>query len=172
MPALILIAFAVSLTGSSLTTAAVLNAEAADPLPSSPPAISRPIVLELPAALPEAPAVAQEAPREERKPPVATSTIPALIARYASKYGVSRDLMTKLVSCETSGTFDPAIQSRHIRADGTREKSFGLAQIHLPDHEDVTLEQAKDPDFALDFMATHLAAGRLWMWKNCIELIL
>lgn len=87
---------------------------------------------------------------------------------YSHKYGVSYQWMYAGVKCETANTFDTEIQStvRYNFSDpkrgivkGEREKSFGLAQIHLPDHPNITLEQAQDADFALDFMAEHLSRG-------------
>jgi len=47
-------------------------------------------------------------------------------------------------------------------AEGTYEKSYGLAQIHLPDHPDITYEQATDPDFAINYMAEHLGRDVTW----------
>lgn len=117
---------------------------------------------------------AEELPLPAPEPVVvATSTIQEKIASYAAKYDVSRDLMTSIIRCETAGTFDPKIQSsaRYTRdhpdwgvKQGDRELSFGLVQIHRPAHPHVTYEQATDPDFALDFMAKNLAAGRRSMW--------
>lgn len=95
------------------------------------------------------------------------------IETYSKKYGVSAHVMAVVVSCETAGTFNPNIQSqaRYKRNNprwgvlaGDQEKSFGLAQIHLPDNKDVTLSEATDPEFALEFLARNLAAGRGGMW--------
>jgi hypothetical protein len=35
------------------------------------------------------------------------------------------------------------------------EESYGIAQIHLPSHPDITKEQALDPDFAIKWMANN-----------------
>lgn len=119
----------------------------------------------------------QEPPQSPLPVPLGEEAIRLMIKAYASKYGVSEGLMLSTVSCETSGTFDPTIRSRalytfsdpklgiHI---GEQEQSYGLAQIHLPANPDVTIDQAKDPDFALDFMAKHLAKGETWRW-TCIK---
>jgi len=48
---------------------------------------------------------------------------------------------------------------------GQREQSFGLVQIHLPAHTNVSKEQALDPEFAIDFLAKNLAQGRGAMWS-------
>src|SRR3990167_2993605 len=62
--------------------------------------------------------------------------ISVLIAHYGEKYGVSKDIMLKVLSCENR-EFDPELQSRIIK-HGVREDSWGLAQIHLPDHPTIT----------------------------------
>lgn len=92
---------------------------------------------------------------------------------YAKKYNVSSDTMIRIISCETSGTFDTNIQSkvrykfndpRRNIVMGDQERSFGLSQIHLPDHPNVTYEQAIDADFALEFMADKLSKGQARIW--------
>lgn len=111
----------------------------------------------------------------EPPPKAGKTTIKEKIKNHAGKYGVSELLMQELVSCETADTFDPSIQSHAVYAmarqgiaKGEQERSFGLAQIHLPDNPEVSLEEATDPDFALDFMARELAAGNSWRWKTCL----
>jgi hypothetical protein len=81
----------------------------------------------------------------------------------AQKYGVSADDMWRTIQCESMGS--TTIQSHWRRPDGSREQSYGLAQIYLPAHPHVTKEQAQDPQFAIDFMAKHFAQGRQGMWS-------
>lgn len=69
----------------------------------------------------------------------------------SEKYNVPYDEMWDTILCESGAS--TTIQSYHIRKDGTREQSFGLAQIHLPDHPTVSREEAIDPEFAINFMA-------------------
>jgi len=108
-----------------------------------------------------------------------TETIPEKIEYYSEQYNVSSELMTQIISCETSGTFDSKIQSKILYkfssskrgiVKGTQEQSYGLAQIHLPDHPEVTYEQATDADFALEFMANELSKenGEIW---SCYKII-
>jgi len=59
------------------------------------------------------------------------------------------------------------IQSRCIDKNGKRENSWGLVQINLDHNPQVTLEQALDPDFSLEFLASNLAQGRCKMWMTC-----
>lgn len=86
----------------------------------------------------------------------------ALIKQKATEYNVSYDVMMSVIACESG--FDIDIQSKHIRPDGTRERSFGLVQIYLPAHPNITYEQAVDPVFAADFLARNLALGKGAMW--------
>jgi hypothetical protein len=48
---------------------------------------------------------------------------------------------------------------------GDREQSFGLVQIHLPAHPQVSKEQALDPEFAINFLAKSLQNGKGGMWS-------
>jgi len=93
------------------------------------------------------------------------------VREVAKEYGVSYTLMSQIISCESQG--DPTIQSHHRYTAsnvpkgykvGDREESYGLVQIHVPVHP-VTKEQAKDPRFAVDFLAKNIAAGRASMWS-------
>lgn len=50
--------------------------------------------------------------------------------------------------------------------NGTQEKSYGLAQIHLPDHKKVSYEDAIKPEYAVDFMAYNFSKGRQRWWMG------
>jgi len=101
--------------------------------------------------------------------------IEALIHKYAEEYGVPYSTMHRIIACETANTFNPMIQSSVIYnfssqkrgiVEGTREESYGLAQIHLPDHPEVALTEAQDPEFAIKFMAEHLSKDKyIWYCK-------
>jgi hypothetical protein len=95
--------------------------------------------------------------------------IQGLISHYSALYGVSRDLMDKIIECETAGTYDPKIQSGHYK-NGIREDSWGLVQIHLPAHPTITKEMAKNPNFAIDFLAKNLADSKQEMW-TCYSIV-
>ena len=81
-----------------------------------------------------------------------------------------------VVNCESR--FNPTVQSEHrynfndpsrgIKA-GEREQSFGLSQIHIPDH-DVTIEQAQNPVFALNYMADLWEEGKQGLW-SCYRML-
>jgi len=80
--------------------------------------------------------------------------------------------MEGIIGCESR--WNPTIQSHWTYSDtnvprgyspGDREQSFGLVQIHLPAHTDVSYSEAIDPEFSVKFLAENLAAGRHDMWS-------
>jgi hypothetical protein len=60
--------------------------------------------------------------------------------------------MVRTIYCESMWY---SIQSGARYPDGTQEQSFGLAQIHLPSHPDVSREEALNAYFAIDWMIAH-----------------
>lgn len=104
----------------------------------------------------------------EEKTEVEPESLHDKITRYALKYDIPRESMRVLVGCETAWTFSPTLQSHARYRDGTREKSFGLAQIHAPAHPHVSYEQMIDPDFALNFIGKNWSKRHL-MWVTCTE---
>ncbi len=97
-------------------------------------------------------------------PSKSPQSLESLISTYSKQYGVSADLMTYIVQAESTGS--TTIQSNYYYK-GKRENSFGLAQINLDWNPDVTREQAQDPDFALNFLASNLKAGKCYLWSTC-----
>lgn len=84
----------------------------------------------------------------------------------AAQAGVRASVVLTVIECETMHTWDPTIQSTYPNArDGGRELSFGLAQIHMPDHPNVTMEEATDARFAINFLVDNLSEGRGAMWS-------
>lgn len=73
--------------------------------------------------------------------------IDRLIAKYAT--GTKATIMKKTIYCE-SGYKN--IQSNVVKK-GIRENSWGVSQIHLGYHPQVSLEQALDPEFSIKFMS-------------------
>ncbi len=71
--------------------------------------------------------------------------------------------MINVINCEDS-TWSTTKQSDIVK-NGERERSYGLAQINLPSNPNVTLSQAQDPDFAIQFMAKNISSGRANMWS-------
>lgn len=96
-----------------------------------------------------------------------------LVDVKAKEYGVNRETMIAIINCENR-YWKPDQQSLHtyktdrpelgVKA-GDRELSFGLVQIHLPSHPNITYDQAIDPEFAIEFLASNLAKGKGRMWS-------
>lgn len=46
-----------------------------------------------------------------------------------------------------------------------REDSWGVVQIHLPSHPEITKEQALNPFWSLNWMADQWLKGNKWKWS-------
>jgi hypothetical protein len=116
--------------------------------------------------------IADYMPVEAPKP-----TVDELITLYSTKYDVSHEKLFKTLKCENT-YFDVDKQSelkyksgnRWKKPAGSREESYGLAQIHLPDHPEISYQQAIDPDFAIEFLAKNLSQGKGRMW-SCYNML-
>lgn len=95
---------------------------------------------------PEAPKLAQDA----------SLTLERAIAQAEIKYGLKRNIMARTIKCESS---------MNPKAVGDHGTSFGLAQIHLVDHPEVSKEQALDPYFSIEFMAREFSKGNARLWS-------
>lgn len=87
-------------------------------------------------------------------------TVKELIAYFADKYDVSEEQMLRTSFCESS---------HNTNAIGDHGHSFGMWQIHLPSHPEITKEQALDPIFSTEWSAKEFAEGhqRQWTcWRN------
>lgn len=96
-------------------------------------------------------------------PEIVVVDIDQLITSKAKEYGVSRSVMYNTMKCENRD-FDTMLQS-YVVKDGVREDSWGLAQIHLPSHPNITKAQAQDPEFSINFIAKEMSEGRAWKWS-------
>lgn len=54
--------------------------------------------------------------------------------------------------------------SLNPRAIGDHGNSYGIAQIHLPSHKDITKEEALDPEFAIGWTAYQFSLGNHNQW--------
>lgn len=84
-----------------------------------------------------------------------------LIGLYAEKYQVDEFVLRQVIWHESNYE----LNAKGDFYDG-QWNSFGLSQIHLPDHPNVSKEQATDPHFAIEFMAKNLKNGRGKMWTG------
>jgi len=96
------------------------------------------------------------------------------VLKKADAHNVSFDQMWNTIKCENE-SLNPDLQSQlKYEFDDTRrgiyvgmqEKSYGIAQIHIPDHPHVSIEEAKDPEFAIEFMANAFSNGKQ-VWWTC-----
>ena len=88
---------------------------------------------------------------------IVQQSIPELVTYYANKYSVSEVTMNKIIKCESG--FNP-----NAHALTSRENSYGLVQINLMAHPHVSVEQATNPSFAINFLAENLSKGEGHMW--------
>lgn len=79
-----------------------------------------------------------------------------IIEAYAAHNGIPAAPLIATLACESK--FNPASVGDH----GT---SFGVAQIHLPAHPEITKTQALDPLWAIDWTAKEFALGHQGMWS-------
>lgn len=94
-------------------------------------------------------------------PPVVYSTTTAedILRSYAIKYEINSDEFVATAKCESK--FEAKARGDYENDIPT---SFGVFQIHLPAHPDITKEQALNPLFAIDWAAQQFADGRAYMW--------
>lgn len=93
-------------------------------------------------------------------------SIKQLVDMYAEQQYKAEILAT--IACESGrnkdGTFNPLLQSNFVDSAGAREKSYGIAQINIPAHPEITIEEAQDPIFSVKFMAAEFKKGNKWKW--------
>ena len=87
--------------------------------------------------------------------PIKQPTVEDLVSKYALQYNVSASRMLATMKCE-SGLNNLAI--------GDHGNSYGIAQIFLKAHPEVTIAEAQDPAFASEFMAKEFSKGNARIW--------
>lgn len=88
-------------------------------------------------------------------------TVEDVVQKFADQYHVSAQQMLSTMKCESS--LDPD-------AIGDHGTSYGIAQIHLPAHPDITVEEAEDVQFSSEFMAKEFSLGHASIW-SCYRII-
>jgi hypothetical protein len=91
------------------------------------------------------------------------------VYKYAEIHKNNPKKIISTINCENTA-WDVDLQSglkykpgnRWKQPAGSLEKSYGLAQIHLPDHPEISYKEAIDPDFAISYMAEHLGRDVTW----------
>lgn len=105
--------------------------------------------------------VTASAPITPDEPPLSSKQMVAFATQQAVEAHISPSTVLSVISCESSWD---------IHAVGDHGTSFGLVQIHLPAHPDVTREMAEDPEFAISFLVRNLAEGNGDMW-SCFKML-
>ena len=85
-------------------------------------------------------------------------TVENIILEYAT--GTKAYEMKRTIECE-SGYKN--IQS-YIVKDNKREDSWGLVQINLPNHREITKQQALNPNFAIKWMSDNWGKVKWYGW--------
>ena len=82
----------------------------------------------------------------------------------ALKEGLNVGEFMATLECEASFR---NVQSGHPNHNGPngREDSWGVVQIHLPSHLDITREQALQPFWSLNWMAEQWVKGNKRIWS-------
>lgn len=93
-----------------------------------------------------------------------TSTIEVLVRTAQAKYGLS-DTFYRTLKCESDGWQNVQSYIAHAGGPNGREDSWGVAQIHLPDHPEVTKTEAMDPLWAVDWAAEEFAGGNAHLFS-------
>lgn len=81
----------------------------------------------------------------------------------AVDHNLDSRLFLAVIDCEDPGWIVDK-QSEYIDKKGHREQSYGLMQINLPAHPDITYAEAINPYFALHWAAGEWQAGRQYQW--------
>lgn len=105
-------------------------------------------------------AMAQAPSVEPYNAPEPCLTIEACVNHYAYKYDVDEAMMFKIIKCESSN-----YKWAHNKTE--KEDSWGWVQINTAAH-DVSIAQATDLEFAVNFLADNLSKGNApQMWYTC-----
>ena len=83
------------------------------------------------------------------------------IKYYSAKYDVSESIVASIIKCESSNN-----PMAHNLTEN--EDSWGLSQINLLAHKNITKEQATDPEFAIEFMTKNFDKAPQ-MWVTCYK---
>jgi hypothetical protein len=78
---------------------------------------------------------------------------------------LNSDHFVKVMRCEIGKNWDYKGQSFSLRPDGTRENSWGMWQIFLSAHVEISKEMAQDPIWATHWAGTMWRAGNYRLWS-------
>lgn len=107
------------------------------------------------------PIIAQRVEAQEAEPN-STSTVRTYVEQEALKVGVSPKLASSIVQCESG--FIPQ-QSQILTKTGEKEDSWGIWQIHLPDHPTMNREKAMDVKISTAYSLELIKKGEAHLWS-------
>ena len=92
---------------------------------------------------------------------LSTGMIRSMVAETAVAYNIDPVVFMAVAECESG--FDTDVQSNYYHK-GVREDSYGLFQIRLSAHKDVSYENATSALFSLNWAAQNWSkASELWV---------
>ena len=97
------------------------------------------------------------------------------LAAIAYKKGLTYEKVKEIEAVIGGGEFNKDIcpngeSTWNPNAIGDGGKSYGLTQINLSAHPDITKEQALDPEFSLNFIVDQFLKGNEWKW-SCYKMV-
>lgn len=84
----------------------------------------------------------------------------------AHLHGLNEKHFVHVMELESSGWLNGQSTVPDKTGPNGQEDSWGVCQIHLPDHSEVTKEQALDPHFCLSWSAEQWAVGNASLWTE------
>jgi hypothetical protein len=87
---------------------------------------------------------------------IKSPSINELITFYSDLYNVDSEVIHKVIKCESDYKVDAH--------NSIGENSWGIVQINLNAHRSITVEQATDPNFSIEFLAKNISEGKGKMW--------
>lgn len=102
--------------------------------------------------------------------PLGSTTTQLLIVRAAARYGADAARLTATLNCESEGFQDIQSQIPNKSGPNGQEDSWGVAQINLRAHPDVSIYQALDVRWSVNWAAEQFAAGNEREW-SCYNIL-
>jgi hypothetical protein len=110
------------------------------------------------------PITAQKQPVAPLSIPDSKTTLQALVKRLSEAAGVNPALTECLAAHESQW------DATRVGDIGNKNgESYGLVQIEIQQHPDVTHAEALDPTFATEWMLKEIKAGRVNEWSTYLE---
>lgn len=93
--------------------------------------------------------------------PYSTANAPLIIEAYAVVHGIPATPLIETLKCESG--FVENIPG-DFSSTTNQFTSWGVAQIHLPAHPDISKKEALNPIFSINLAASYFAAGDAGLW--------